>query len=221
MIEPIDLNSEELKFLDTCARDNWSSVRPSIFGNIFEGAINEQQRHAHGIHYTSEADIRQIVRPTISDFWEERINGAGSLRELKKLQLELQGYRVLDPACGSGNFLYVAYQELKRLEKLLMDRIMERQRSGQRAIELVTPMQFFGMDTNPFAVQLARVTLMIGRKIAIDKYELNEPSLPLDTLDDNIVCRDALFSEWPRADAVIGNPPFLGGSSTSRMNVGR
>jgi SAM-dependent methyltransferase len=219
VIEPIDLNSEELKFLDICARDNWSSVRPSIFGNIFEGAINEQQRHAHGIHYTSEADIRQIVRPTISDFWEERINGAGSIKELRTLQLELQGYRVLDPACGSGNFLYVAYQELKRLEKLLLDRIMERQRDGQRAIELVTPMQFFGMDTNPFAVQLARVTLMIGRKIAIDKYDLNEPSLPLDTLDDNIVCQDALFSEWPRADAVIGNPPFLGGSRI-RLELG-
>lgn len=132
---------------------------------------------------------------------------------MNALQLELQAYRVLDPACGSGNFLYVAYQELKRLEKLLIDKISEKKRlsSGQMAIGYVTPLQFFGMDTNPFAVQLARVTMMIGRKIAIDKLGLTENALPLDTLDNNIVCKDALFSEWERADAVIGNPPFLGG----------
>lgn len=141
--------------------------------------------------------------------------------ELNTLQLEMQTYRVLDPACGSGNFLYVAYQELKRLEALLLSRIAECRRSdtGQLAMGFVTPTQFFGMDTNPFAVQLARVTMMIARKIAIDKHGLNEPSLPLDTLDGNIVCQDALFAEWPKADAVIGNPPFLGGSRI-RLELG-
>jgi SAM-dependent methyltransferase len=213
MVDPIDLTSEELTILDLCATDNWSNIRPSIFGNIFEGAIDPAKRHAHGIHFTSEVDIRQIVRPTISDFWEERINGAGSISELNTLQLELQAYRVLDPACGSGNFLYVAYQELKRIEQLLLGRIVERRKSdtGQMAIGFVTPTQFFGMDTNPFAIQLARVTMMIARKIAIDKYGLDEPALPLDTLDGNIVCQDALFSEWPKTNAVIGNPPFLTG----------
>ncbi|KAM3103634.1 DNA methyltransferase [Phormidesmis sp. 146-12] len=221
IVDPIELTHEELKFLDVCARDNWTYVRPSIFGNIFEGAIDQSKRHAHGIHFTSEVDIRQIVRPTISDFWEERINGAGSIAELNALQLELQAYRVLDPACGSGNFLYVAYQELKRMEKLLIDKIAERKRSdtGQMAIGYVTPNQFFGMDTNSFAVQLARVTMMIGRKIAIDKLGLFEPALPLDTLDQNIVCKDALFSEWEKADAIIGNPPFLGGARM-RQNLG-
>ncbi|MGC1395032.1 MAG: DNA methyltransferase, partial [Coleofasciculaceae cyanobacterium] len=181
--------------------------------NIFEGAIDATKRHAHGIHFTSEVDIRQIVRPTISDYWEERINSAGTIGELNALQLELQAYRVLDPACGSGNFLYVAYQELKRLEKVLIDKIAEKKRSPfvQKAMGYVTLQHFFGMDTNPFAVQLARVTMMIGRKIAIDKLGLTENALPLDTLDNNIVCNDALFSEWEKADAIIGNPPFLGG----------
>jgi SAM-dependent methyltransferase len=220
-VDPIDLTREELTFLDLCARDDWSNIRPSIFGNIFEGAIDPAKRHAHGIHFTSEVDIRQIVRPTISDFWEERIDGAGSIAELNTLQLELQAYRVLDPACGSGNFLYVAYQELKRIEQLLLGRIVERRKSdtGQMAIGFVTPTQFFGMDTNPFAVQLARVTMMIARKIAIDKYGLDEPALPLDTLDGNIVCQDALFSEWPKTNAVIGNPPFLGGNRM-RLELG-
>jgi len=214
-VDPIDLSPEELNLLDICARDNWSNIRPSIFGNIFEGATDPVKRHAHGIHFTSEVDIRQIVRPTISDYWEERINSARTIAELNTLQMELQSYRVLDPACGSGNFLYVAYQELKRLEKLLIDRIAEKRRldTGQMAMGYVTPLQFFGMDTNSFAVQLARVTMMIGRKIAIDKLGLFEPALPLDTLDSNIVCKDALFNEWVPADAVIGNPPFLGGKN--------
>jgi SAM-dependent methyltransferase len=215
VIHPIELTPEELKFIDACARENWTNIRPSIFGNIFEGAIDPKKRHAHGIHFTSEVDIRQIVRPTISDYWEERIDAASNIGELNKLQMELQSYRVLDPACGSGNFLYVAYQELKRIEKLLLNKIAERRQNPPRQVEMgfVTPLQFYGIDTNPFAVQLARATMMIGRKIAIDKQGLTEPALPLDTLDKNIVCQDALFTEWAKADAIIGNPPFLGGKN--------
>jgi type II restriction/modification system DNA methylase subunit YeeA len=79
------------------------------------------------------------------------------LAELNTLQLELQQYKVLDPACGSGNFLYVAYQELKRIEQLLIEKIAERRRSAseQLQISFVTPKQFYGMDINPFAVELA------------------------------------------------------------------
>jgi len=76
------------------------------------------------------------------------------------------------------------------------------------------------MDTNAFAVELARVTLMIARKVAIDLCDIHDqPALPLDTLDENIVCKDALFTEWVKADAIIGNPPFLGGKNL-RMNLG-
>jgi hypothetical protein len=194
-------------------------VRPSIFGNIFESAIgksNSTERHAHGIHFTSEEDILKIVRPTITRYWEEKIAGATTLAELSTLQTELRNYKVLDPACGSGNFLYMAYLELKRLERVLQDKIDARRRSesgqGQMSIGFVTPQQFYGMDTNAFAVELARVTLMIARKVAIDLCDIHDqPALPLDTLDENIVCKDALFTEWVKADAIIGNPPFLGG----------
>jgi hypothetical protein len=218
IIHPIELTREELNFLDTCARENWNQIRPSIFGNIFEGAIDPKQRHTYGIHFTSEADIRQIVRPTISDYWEDRIEAASTIGELNTLQMELQSYRVFDGACGSGNFLYVAYQELKRIERKLLDKIAERRRIQPKQIEIgfVTPLQFYGIDINPFAVQLARVTMMIARKIAIDKQGLTEPVLPLDTLDQNIVCQDALFTDWVKADAIIGNPPFLGGK---RMRI--
>ncbi|MBW4477120.1 MAG: N-6 DNA methylase [Tolypothrix brevis GSE-NOS-MK-07-07A] len=213
LIHGIDLTREELNFLDVSAREDWSKVRPAIFGNLFEGTVDKKERHARGIHFTSEADIMKIVRPTISRYWEERIEEATTIGELSALQLELQSYRVLDPACGSGNFLYMAYQELKRIEMLLLDKIAQRRKSANEQMQMgfVTPQQFYGMDTNPFAVELARVTLMIARKIAIDNFKLTEPALPLDTLDNNIVCQDALFSEWQKADVIIGNPPFLGG----------
>jgi type II restriction/modification system DNA methylase subunit YeeA len=220
-IDPIDLTPQELKFLEVSALEDWSKVRPAIFGNIFESAIDQQDRHAHGIHYTAEADIMKIVRPTISRYWEERIDQANTIGQLEALQLELQTYRVLDPACGSGNFLYIAYQELKQIEQDLLDKIAERRRSPREQIQMgfVTPLQFFGIDNNPFAVELARVTLMIARKVAVDRLGLTEATLPLDTLDQNIRCQDALFTEWPKADAIIGNPPFLGGKHM-RLELG-
>ncbi len=221
VIHPLQLSKEELKFLEVSALEDWSKVRPAIFGNLFESAIEVQERHAHGIHFTSEADIMKIVRPTISRHWEERIDAATTIAELSALQLALQTYKVLDPACGSGNFLYIAYQELKRIEQLLLEKMAERRKSprDQMQIGFVTPQQFYGMDTNPFAVELARVTMMIGRKVAIDRLGLFEPALPLDTLDQNIECKDALFSDWVQADAIIGNPPFLGGKHM-RMAIG-
>ena len=214
-VYPIELTKEELNYLDAAARENWKQVRPTIFGNIFEGTANQKERHAYGMHFTSEADIMKIVKPTISNYWDAKIDAANTIAELNSLQLELQNYRVLDPACGSGNFLYLAYQELKEIEKSLLDKISNRRRSEtgkqQTQIGLVTPLQFYGMDINPFAVELAKVTLTIAKKVAIDRLNLTERELPLDTLDNNIVCQDALFTPWVKADAIIGNPPFLGG----------
>ena len=213
-IHPIELEIGELRILETAAGADWSKVRPSIFGNIFEGAFQsdegKKKRHAHGIHFTSEGDIKRIVLPTIADYWRDRINAAHTLTELQGLHEELSEYKILDPACGSGNFLYVAYQELKSVEFDLLQ-CLQGLDPTREFTALVTPQQFFGMDINSFAVELAKVTLMIGRGVAIRKLNLPESSLPLDTLDQNIVCKDALFTDWVKADAIIGNPPFLGG----------
>jgi hypothetical protein len=213
-IHPIELEIGELRILETAAGADWSKVRPSIFGNIFEGAFQsdegKKKRHAHGIHFTSEGDIKRIVLPTIADYWRDRISAAHTLSELQALHQELSEYKILDPACGSGNFLYVAYQELKSVEFDLLQRLQGLDPTREY-MSLVTPQQFFGMDINSFAVELAKVTLMIGRGVAIRKLNLPESSLPLDTLDQNIVCKDALFTDWVKADAIIGNPPFLGG----------
>ena len=183
--------------------------------NIFEASSDDATRHAHGQHFTSEVDMLQIIRPTIVEPWEERIAQAGSIAELEALRQALTQYRVCDPACGSGNFLYMGYNAVKDLEVSILRRIEERRTSAakkaQGVLGLVTPLQFFGMDTSPFAVELARVTLMIARKVANDRLGLTERDLPLDNLDNNIRVADALFTPWPEADAYVGNPPFLGG----------
>ncbi len=208
-IPAIHLEREELKLLVAAARENWSKVQPAIFGNIFEKTTTDHDRHAGGMHFTSENDIMKIVHPSIVQPWEGAIDQANNLEKLNDLHLKLSRYRVLDPACGSGNFLYIAYQELKQVEQVLIDKIADLEKTGLRRLSLVTPLNFWGMDLNGFAVELARVTLMIARKVAIDRLGLNEPALPLDTLDQNIIQQDALFVEaWPDADVIIGNPPF-------------
>jgi len=214
-IPRIELSPAQLGQLIDSARENWRMVRPSIFGNIFEASSDDAKRHALGQHFTSEPDILKVVRPTIIEPWEARIEAAKTIPELEQLLVDLQAFRVLDPACGSGNFLYMGYNSLKDIEATILSKIQVRRRSeelkGQRSFGFVNTNQFFGMDTDPFAVELARVTLMIARKVAHDRLGLTEQELPLDNLDKNIVQADALFTPWQEADAVIGNPPFLGG----------
>jgi len=121
---------------------------------------------------------------------------------------------VLDPACGSGNFLYVAYRELRRLEHELDERReLVSRRAGRREemrLRFVSTQQFFGIDKRPFAVEVAKVTLMLGRKLAADELGDERTYLPLDDLDANFIADDALSVEWPRFDTCIGNPPYLG-----------
>lgn len=212
-IYPLELTQEELKLLDGCAREDWSNVRPSIFGERFKEAIDSGKQSVSGIHFTPEAIIWQVVRPTISDYWEARIESASNSRQLNALLSELKSYQVLDPACGCGSFLCIAYEELQRLERVLLGKIAECQGTPLTQSEkgFVTLLQFHGMDTDPFAVQLAQVMLMVERMIAINKQGMTESVLLLDKLDRNIVCQDALLAEWPKLDAVIGKPPFLGG----------
>jgi SAM-dependent methyltransferase len=208
-IDPVELTAEELRLLREAARQDWAKIHPGIFGTIFEQSMDAAERHQIGGHYTSETDILRIVRPVITRPWRDRIAAAGSAADLRALQEELRHYRVLDPACGSGNFLYVAYREMKALEHELLLRLQE-QNDGQLEMGFVTARQFYGFDIKPFAVELAKATLMIARKLAIDEAHSAENPLPLDNLDDNIRCADALFEPWPDFDACIGNPPYLG-----------
>jgi SAM-dependent methyltransferase len=224
-IDPIELTQEELKLLEESATENWSKVQPAIFGTLFQGSMDKGERHALGAHFTHEADIQRVVIPTIVRPWREAIGAARKLADMLALRESLARFAVLDPACGSGNFLFVAYRELKHVEMELLARIHGEFQTGfhtSKTGPVVSLEQFHGIDIDPFAVELAKVTLSIGKKLAIDEARLTLEStqldldvdtsadqpLPLENLDRNIIRADALLCDWPRANVIIGNPPY-------------
>ncbi len=207
----LELQDTELVALREAAQADWSKVQPEIFGTLFQHSLEAGERHAFGAHFTHPSDIMKIVGPTIVEPWREQIEGAKTLKRLGELRERLHQFRVLDPACGSGNFLYIAYRELKRLEARLIERINEfpsRAEPDQRQLSFLSAANFHGLDILPFAVEIAKVTMMIARKLAIDELHITERALPLDNLDANFRAADALFTDWPQADVIIGNPPF-------------
>lgn len=215
------------------AEQDWSQVDPSIFGTLFERVIDEDKRAQLGAHYTSEADIKLIVEPVLMEplhgRWNEVRRQVSRLLEsdnsqdiayqiLADFAAELAAVRVLDPACGSGNFLYVSLRELLDLQKQV---IAFAGRYALPPIELtVSPEQLYGIEINPYAHELAQITAWIGYLQWRNENgfsEINDPILrPLHNIRrmDAILAYDAagrpVEPEWPAADVIIGNPPFLG-----------
>lgn len=217
----LELQESELTLLRHAARFDWSKVQPEIFGTLFQHSMDAEERHAFGAHFTHPVDIMKIVGPTIVEPWRQQVEAAKTLTQLNGLLERLHHFRVLDPACGSGNFLYIAYRELKRIEARIFERMeqefkSEAKKAGQMRLSFLSAQNFYGMDILPFAIEIAKVTMMIARKLAIDELHITEPALPLDNLDQNFVAADALIqangerTPWPAADVIIGNPPFLG-----------
>jgi hypothetical protein len=220
--EAIELTPLEVKELIQIAKHDWSAVDPTIFGTIFQHSMDAGERHAKGAHYTAEADIQKVILPSLVRPWRERIAATDTLVGLLQLRTELVNLRVLDPTCGSGNFLYVAYREMRRLELTILQKVRARFPTN-KAADLgfaVSVRQLFGFDVLPFAVEIAKMTLMLAKelsirevKAALDDAQLEstllvDPALPLDNLDGNIKCEDSLFNVWPPAHLIIGNPPF-------------
>lgn len=215
----VELVEEERTLLKESAQFDWSKVRPEIFGTLFEHSLGKEQRHATGAHFTSAVDIMKVVGPTIVEPWTRLIDSTTTLEGLRKLLARIESFTVLDPACGSGNFLYIAYRELKRLEARIYERMAAEFKSvdpRQRPFGFLSTANFYGMDINPFAVDIAKVTMMLAHQLAIDELHINESALPLDNLDANFRAGDALINPdgsratWFKSDVIVGNPPFLG-----------
>lgn len=230
-----ELNAYELELIggeNGAASQLWTKVNPAIYGTLFEQSMGAKTQHQHGRHFTSEADIERVVGPTIVRPWEARIDAAKTKAELIALRKELRQFRVLDPACGSGNFLYVAFREMSRLDLRVMLRLKAMVSASEfhkqaKLISGISPLQFYGIDNDSFGVELAKVTLMLAKKLAHDdavaqlfdspgEYQRGvselgfegESALPLDNLDDNIRVGDAMFDPWPEVETIVGNPPF-------------
>jgi len=217
------LTRDELLHLKEAVEFDWRNVNPTIFGSLLEGVLGQERRSALGAHYTHEADIMKIVTPTIVRPWRDRIAATASPSEARALLDELCAFTVLDPACGCGNFLYVAYRELRALEYELKQRMVTlAETTGAPApsgpLPYVPLTAVHGIDIEHVAVMIARVVLWMGHRQVMDLYGEAEPPLPLVSLP-GVRAADALRTEWPQVDAIIGNPPFLG-SQLLRESLG-
>lgn len=150
----LEIHDSELALLRKAARFDWSKVQPEVFGTLFEHTVSgtsdadeSDDRRKYGAHFTHPSDIMKIVGPTIVEPWREQVEKAKTLRDLYQLTDRLHRFRVLDPACGSGNFLYIAYRELKRVEARIFERMetefkSEAKRADQRRLSFLSAQNF-------------------------------------------------------------------------------
>ena len=235
----LPLGKTDIEITLKAAALDWSEIDPSILGTLFERGLDPGKRSQLGAHYTDRAKIMRIIEPVIIRPWlaeweTAKANIAASLERADKAKSiaagtrlrgqaerllrtfldRLTAFTVLDPACGSGNFLYLALHALKDLEHRVQ---LEAEVLGlQRAFPAVGPANVKGIEINAYAADLARVSVWIGEIQWMRRngfYESRDPILkPLNTIE----CRDAILTpeggepEWPEADVLIGNPPFLG-----------
>lgn len=222
----LPLTRDDLKIIGTAAALDWSDIDPSIFGTLFERGLDPAKRSQLGAHYTDPEKIMMIVRPVVIEplvnEWEvikaqilKARTSEKRKRELLNGFLErLRNFRVLDPACGSGNFLYLALLALKDLEHRIN---LEGEALGLgRQFPTVGPEVVQGIELNPYAAELARVTVWIGEIQWMRKNGFDVGKRPILRPLHNIANRDALINDngteavWPFADVIVGNPPFLG-----------
>jgi len=229
------LSDMDVAALRNAAALDWSAIDPSIFGTLFERGLDPKKRSQLGAHYTDPATIERLIDPVIrrplQAEWavaQERMSAAlakskrGGDKPWRDAQSAFVGYlerlreyRVLDPACGSGNFLYLALKCLKDLEHRAN---LEAEALGlQREVDSYTsPANVLGIELNGYAAELARVTVWIGELQWRLQHGYPFKVNPVLELLDQIDCRDALMNVdgseamWPKVDAVVGNPPFVG-----------
>jgi hypothetical protein len=208
----VALEPGEIKHLLAASEYDWQWVNPTVFGSLMEGCLGHDHRWELGAHYTSEEDILSIVRPVIVRPWLERIEHTTDINEALHLLNEFVAFRVLDPAMGCANFLAIAYRELRAIERQLHAHVKDL----HEAAGLLPPIMplypitnLYGIEIDPFAVQIAKATLWMTHALIARQYGAAEPPLPLPALD-HLVCADSLKADWPEVEAIIGNPPFHG-----------
>ena len=238
--DALPLERTEIQTTLQAAALDWSEIDPSILGTLFERGLDPEKRSQLGAHYTDRDKIMQIIEPVVTrpllKEWEkaraeiglrlERADVASTSaartrqrghaeRTLREFLEKLSAFTILDPACGSGNFLYLALHALKDLEHRVQ---LEAEAMGlQRAFPTVSPVNVKGIEINPYAAELARVSVWIGEIQWMRRNGFSGARDPILDPLDTIECRDAILNPdgtepaWPEADVVIGNPPFLGG----------
>ena len=211
-----------------CCRFDWSNISPAIFGALFQSVMNPAERRAQGAHYTTEKNILKVIEPLFMDDLREEFARLKARRdsrrraELEAFQRRLGEMKFFDPACGCGNFLIIAYRELRELE---MEVIRElRADEAQQELDVaelsqITVDQFYGIELGEFPARIAETALWMMDHIMNNRLSLEfgqtYTRIPITT-SPHILCADALETDWaellPPEDCsyVFGNPPFGG-----------
>ncbi|GAA4780918.1 hypothetical protein GCM10023219_31300 [Stakelama sediminis] len=243
----IPMQRDEIGELYEAAKHVWTEVEPAIFGTLLEQALDKDERKRLGAHYTPRAYVERLVNATLIDplqaEWEGAVLGtverereggdtAAAIKAVHDFHVKLATTRVLDPACGTGNFLYVALELMKRLEGDVLEVLADL--GGQEALALETstvhPRNFLGLELNPRAAAIAELVLWLGY---LQWQMRNGTSISDPVLEklSNITAMDAVLAhgeerpkadgsgtelpnpkrpDWPQADYIVGNPPFIG-----------
>lgn len=239
----LPLTRAQINLLQLAAQAEWTQVEPAIFGTLLTRSLDPAERHSLGAEYTPRPYVERLVLPTVIEplraEWDNvkaavlLLANTGKLSEAgEQLHLfhhHLCQIKVLDPACGTANFLYVTLEHLKRLEGEvldLLDQLGDTQARLETAGLTVDPHQFLGLELNPRAAAIAELVLWIGYLQWHYRTRGNvQPPEPVLRDFKNIECRDAVLTaegkpaEWPQADYVVGNPPFIG-AATMRAALG-
>ena len=222
--------------IDAC-RFNWEAISPAIFGALFQSVMDSAERRAQGAHYTTEKNILKVIGPLFLDDLRaefERLRARKTKRhaELRAFQKRLGEMKFFDPACGCGNFLIIAYRELRELEielirELLRDRPDEAQRvlDAAKSLSQITVDQFYGIEIGEFPARIAETAMWMMDHIMNNRLSLafgqSYVRIPLEG-SPHILNADALETDWTAlllpedCSYVFGNPPFVGQSYQSK-----
>ena len=247
----LPLGREEIGELRLAAGYTWKEVDPSIFGTLLEQALDPEERDRLGAHYTPRAYVERLVVATVIEPLREDWRNVQATAETRRASADLKGAatevqafhdklcetRVLDPACGTGNFLYVSLELMKRLEGEVLEALLDL--GGQEALRglgwhSVDPHQFLGLEINPRAAAIAELVLWIGYLQWHFRTRGAAPDEPILRAFKNIQVKNAVLTwdgdpipkivdgtetypnarrpEWPTAEFIVGNPPFIGAS---------
>ena len=215
-------SAEMRKALLDCGAFDRSKISPAIFGAMFQGVMDEKDRHDLGAHYTSEKNILKLIRPLFRDALRAEFNAIFGLQgkakgaRLKAFHEKIAALTFLDPACGCGKFLLIAYRELYHLEMDVLEEL-HRDVPGQfldvSQLCEVSVSQFHGIEIEPFAAEIAKVALWLMDHLC-NMEEANRFGQYFDHIpikdSPHIVYANALTTDWPRTDYILGNPPYWG-----------
>ena len=201
---------------------DWSSINPDIFGSMFQAVVDVDERGSLGMHYTSVPNIMKVIKPLfLDDLYEAFDKAIGNNKQLIKLADRLSKIKIFDPACGSGNFLIIAFKELKRLEMEIFKEL------NSFTFSQITPSQFYGIEIDDFAHEIAKLSLWLTEHQMniefFNEFQRVSPTLPLKKAG-NITCANATRIDWeevcPKEQDdeiyVLGNPPYLGSSMQNK-----